>query len=149
VYCGVRWIREKVPTRAAGFIVIGFLTSYALYVPLSLRRSVWISYFLPAIPFLCLALGAVLDDLVRFRWSRTVAVVYAGAALALFAFFYPTLTAKPLSPYQRELRIWFDDCDSPGWHIRFDPTGPIGPQKRILDSGAPPNGWCWGETRPI
>jgi dolichyl-phosphate-mannose--protein O-mannosyl transferase len=46
------------------------------------------------------------------------------AAVALFAFFYPILTAVPLSREGLQARQWFQDCE---------PSADI----------AAPAGWCW------
>jgi hypothetical protein len=56
--------------------------------------------------------------------------------LASFAFFFPILTAQPMTPDEWRSRIWLTDCDRPG-----APAVEL-PDDEISD-GRPPAGWCW------
>ena len=50
--------------------------------------------------------------------------VFGALAIAFFVFFYPVLTASPLSRQGLEVRQWFDDCRAPPGALA-------------------PDGWCW------
>jgi len=60
----------------------------------------------------------------------------AAAALALFAFFFPLLTALPMEPDDWQSRMWLTDCQRPGALTLVLPDDEI----RI---GPAPTGWCW------
>lgn len=123
--------------RPEPILLAGALATYLPWLILSGSRSqVFIWYLLPTIPFLYGALGL----LAARAWSSLrgrVAVGVAGVAvLASFAFFYPILTAQPMTPNEWRARVWFTDCDRPG-----APTLQL-PDDQISD-GPPPSGWCW------
>ena len=68
--------------------------------------------------------------------GRLVTAVAGVAVLISFVFFYPVLTAMPLSPDAWRARIWFTDCarpDAPTLELPND----------VIDKGPPPIGWCW------
>jgi len=73
-------------------------------------------------------------------WSSRagrIATGLAAAAVAVsFAFFFPILTATPLSPDEWRTRIWFTDCSRPGAPTLTLPDDEI-------NQGPPPSGWCW------
>jgi dolichyl-phosphate-mannose-protein mannosyltransferase len=107
--------------------VVALIGISVLYLPFLLisgvRSAPFLHDILPSVPFMCLALATVSD-----RWtsafSRWIVVGFATAAVAMFIFFYPVLTAGPLSQEALKARQWFQDCE---------PSADI----------AAPAGWCW------
>jgi dolichyl-phosphate-mannose--protein O-mannosyl transferase len=100
------------------------------------RSQVFLWYVLPTIPFLCAALGVLAARVWRRLIGRALVAAFAASSLALFAFFFPLLTALPLTPDAWRTRMWMTDCDRP--------DGPtlVLPDDEIND-GSPPSGWCW------
>jgi dolichyl-phosphate-mannose--protein O-mannosyl transferase len=121
----------------AAVLVTAALATYLPWLALSGSRSqVFIWYILPAIPFLYAAIGLVTARAWARRAGRVATVVFAAASLALFAFFFPILTALPLEPDGWRSRIWLTNCarpDSPTLELPDDE----------ISSGQPPDGWCW------
>jgi dolichyl-phosphate-mannose--protein O-mannosyl transferase len=68
----------------------------------------------PVAPLLALAMVYPLRDLMRSGLNRRVATagvaIVVGVCVAMFAFFYPLLSASPLTYDSWRTRIWFD-----GW----------------------------------
>ena len=115
----------------------------------------YIFYLLPAIPFMCLALGYVGARAWERRAGRIASLVFVAATLALFGFFYPVLTAKPLTPDQWHARMLFRYC-------RYEKSTTLGQQLRraglpikeaerirllppraIIPNQSRATGWCW------
>ncbi|MGZ8562904.1 MAG: phospholipid carrier-dependent glycosyltransferase, partial [Candidatus Limnocylindria bacterium] len=138
VVLGVRWIRAGAPaTRPEAVLVAAALGTYLPWLILTgSRTQVFIWYLLPTIPFLFGALGLV----AALAWGRVVGraaiVVAAVAVVASFVFFWPVLTAAPLTPDDWRSRIWLTDCGRPG-----APTLEL-PDDQV-NQGPPPAGWCW------
>lgn len=100
------------------------------------RSQTFLWYFLPTVPFLCLALGC----LAAWAWERTVGRVAAAAfGLAVIgstAFWLPVAVALPLDPDGWRTRILFTDCE------RTDGVVQELPDDSSIQ-GTPPEGWCW------
>ncbi len=133
VRVGVQWVRGRTDAWPEGVILMGAIASWAPWLALSpTRRYMFLFYFLPTVPFLCLALAWVSVRLWRRRVGWSMVAGFALASVALFAFFYPILTGMPTSPRAWKARILFTDCRI---------------QKTVLAEGiprgAPPQGWCW------
>ncbi|MGZ6255725.1 MAG: phospholipid carrier-dependent glycosyltransferase [Candidatus Limnocylindria bacterium] len=138
VVVGLRWIRSGASLARPEIVLLAAaLSTYLPWLVLSGSRSqVFIWYLLPTIPFLYAALGLAAALAWHSRPGR-VATVAAGVAVAVsFAFFWPILTAAPLTPDEWRSRIWFADCSRPG-----APTLTL-PDDQI-NQGPPPSGWCW------
>jgi dolichyl-phosphate-mannose-protein mannosyltransferase len=138
VALGIAWVHRGARDAAPELVILaGALGTYLPWLVLTGSRSfVFIWYLLPTVPFMCAALGV----LASWAWSSVrgrVAMGVAGAALAVsFAFFFPLLTALPMSPDDWRARIWFTDCtrpDAPTLELPND----------VIDKGPPPRGWCW------
>ena len=135
---GVRWGRAGAGlARPEVVLPAAALSTYLPWLILSGSRSqVFLWYLLPTIPFLCGALGLV----AALAWSSVPGRVSAGlaatAVAASFVFFYPILTAAPMTPDQWRSRIWFNDCARPGAPTLTLPDDEI-------NQGPPPTGWCW------
>jgi dolichyl-phosphate-mannose-protein mannosyltransferase len=99
----------------SGFIVI---TVAALYLPWFLvTRPQFFFYATPIVPFFVLACVYALRDLseAHIAGSRShpwlpLAAAFIVASVGLFLWFWPVLTAHPLSEYAFSLRAWF-----PSW----------------------------------
>ncbi len=135
---GVRWVRAGAGlARPEVVLLAAALSTYLPWLVLSgSRTQVFIWYLLPTLPFLYAALGlwaALAWGSVRGRIATAVAVA---AVAASFAFFYPILTAAPLTPDAWRSRIWFTDCSRPGAPTLTLPDDEI-------NQGPPPSGWCW------
>ena len=134
----VRSVRSGMSLAGAEVVLLAAaLSTYLPWLVLSGSRSqVFIWYLLPTIPFLYAALGLW----AALAWSSRpgrIAIGLAALAVAVsFVFFYPILTAAPLTPDAWRSRIWFADCSRPGAPTLTLPDDEI-------DQGPPPTGWCW------
>jgi dolichyl-phosphate-mannose-protein mannosyltransferase len=138
VAVAVRWIRSGASlARPEVVLLAAALGSYLPWLVLSGSRSqVFIWYLLPTIPFLYGALGLLVALAWRSVPGRIAAGVAAVAVVAAFAFFWPILTAGPLTPGDWRSRMWFTDCHRPGAPTLTLPDDEI-------NVGPPPSGWCW------
>ena len=138
VAVSVRWVRSGAGLARPEVVLLAAAAStYLPWLVLSGSRSqVFIWYLLPTIPFLCAALGL----LAAAAWSSSAGRIATGVAAvaiaASFVFFFPVLTATPLSPGEWRTRIWFTDCNRPGAPTLTLPDDEI-------NQGPPPSGWCW------
>ena len=138
VAIGVRWARSGWSVARPELVILAAaLSTYLPWLVLSGSRSqVFLWYLLPTIPFLYAALGLW----AALAWNSPPGRIATGlAALAIaisFVFFYPILTAAPLTPDAWRSRIWFTDCSRPGAPTLTLPDDEI-------DRGPPPTGWCW------
>lgn len=95
------WKRREV---AAGVAVVAFL---GMYLPwFFVDRPQFLFYALPLVPFIVLAIVAMLRYLHQTR-ATPVAIALVVVALGLAAWFWPMLTAGWMSPDAWELRSWF------------------------------------------
>ena len=138
VVLAVLWARGG--WRVGGPAAVVIVAAIATYVPwLALqggRSQVFLWYILPTIPFLYAGLGVLAALAWRSVAGRTVVAAFAVASVALLAFFFPLLTALPVSPDDWRARIWLTDCARPG-----APTLELPDSE--TSSGPPPAGWCW------
>ncbi|MGH2456584.1 MAG: phospholipid carrier-dependent glycosyltransferase [Candidatus Limnocylindria bacterium] len=95
------------------------------------RSQVFLWYFLPTVPFLCLALGVVAAWLWARVAGRVALAVYGVLVVASFLFYFPLLTALPVDPDGWRMRMLFRDCA--GQTLPDDESS----------QGEPPPGWCW------
>jgi dolichyl-phosphate-mannose-protein mannosyltransferase len=132
------WARGGLRLRGPAAVVI--LAALATYLPWLLlqgsRSQVFLWYILPSLPFLYAAVGILAAWAWRFVAARVVAGAFAIAAMALFIFFFPILTALPMQPDEWRSRMWLADCDRPG-----APTLTLPDDE--TSAGPPPDGWCW------
>ena len=118
-------------------VIVASIATYLPWLALQGDRSqVFLWYILPTIPFLYAGLGVLAALAWRSVAGRTVVAAFAVASVALLAFFFPLLTALPVSPDEWRARMWLTDCARPG-----APTLEL-PDSEI-SSGPPPAGWCW------
>jgi dolichyl-phosphate-mannose--protein O-mannosyl transferase len=116
-------------------ILAGFLAGVVPWLILTgARGQTFLYLILPAVPFMCLALGAVVARIGRSWVGRGAVAAFAAVTVGLFLFYYPLLTAVPLSYPSWRDRILFTDCGEEEAEARLEPqTRP----------GIPPAGWCW------
>ena len=135
---GVAWLRRGASHIGPEAIIVGgALASYLPWLLITGSRTfVFTWYLLPTIPFLCAAMGLLVARAWPSPAGRLVTVVAGVAVLASFVFFFPVLTAMPLSPQDWRARIWFTDCARPAAPTLELPND-------VIDKGPPPTGWCW------
>jgi dolichyl-phosphate-mannose--protein O-mannosyl transferase len=151
LFVAYRWIRTRNYRGPEGLILAGFAFSYLPWLVLG-RPAVFIFYLLPTVPFMCLALAYVAIHIGR-SWEAVAAIgLFSVATVAVFAFYYPLLTGRPIPQPEWDSRIWvFDNCDKPvGGVFTATITETVGgsPTTRLAasnsdTSGYPPVGWCW------
>jgi dolichyl-phosphate-mannose--protein O-mannosyl transferase len=151
-WVAVRWVRRR-RTNGEGVILAGFAASWLPWLLLAPARGTsFLFYLLPAVPFLCLALGYVAGSVERARLGRVAIGSYAGVVLASFVFFYPVLAAVPISEDAWRARILFEDCALEGVTLSgielpegaSPPPDTPGPYPEAsMRGGPPPDGWCW------
>jgi dolichyl-phosphate-mannose-protein mannosyltransferase len=151
-FVAFRWTRRRDFAGPEGTILAGFSFAYLPWLVLSSDRSaVFLFYLLPAVPFMCLALGYVASRIGESWEARTATALFSVTAMGLFAFYYPLLADVPLPQSQWDRRIWeFDKCDKPKPVTRSIVTETVGARTRTRttlrtgkNSDLPPEGWCW------
>ena len=98
------------------FLVLGYLTSWLMWVPGNERRVLFFYHALGMLLFAALALAYVLAGLrntvltFRGRPISLAPLAWAGciAVVAAFIFFYPVWTAVPLPYADHQMRLWVD-----------------------------------------
>jgi dolichyl-phosphate-mannose--protein O-mannosyl transferase len=137
VVCAVRWARRRRWSEPEGAILAGVAAGYLWWVPVTSVRSFSFSfYFLPAVPFLCLAMARIGMQTWSRRSGRAVSALVVVAAIGWLVYFLPLLTFRPMEPASWDARMWLSDCRPEA--LSGDP-----PRPRILRPIAPPEGWCW------
>ena len=133
----LRWRDWDGPALVVGAAVA---VSYLPWLFLAGGRSfVFIYYMTPVVPFLCLAIGWGVAQL--HGRLRLVGPALAVASVLLLVFWWPVLTAEPVSFEAWRERVVVHGCRSD----RQPPRLPSGDERawvRLL-RGAPPSGWCW------
>jgi dolichyl-phosphate-mannose-protein mannosyltransferase len=131
------WWRARLRLgRPEPVILAAAVATFLPWLILAGSGQAFIWYFLPTVPFLCLALGCF----VAWSWERTAgrvaAIVYGVLILASFAVYVPLLTALPLDPEGWRMRILFAECERPDGTTQELPDDTV-------SEGNPPRGWCW------
>jgi dolichyl-phosphate-mannose-protein mannosyltransferase len=130
LYIVASWVRRRDFTDPHGLILVSFAANYVPWIYLSrLRQFGFMYYMVPAIPSMCLALAFLAVRARTSRVGRLMLGVGLAIAVVLFVFYYPILSAVPVSRSFWELHIPFRDCQ-----------GAVEPGFR---GGPPPPGWCW------
>lgn len=110
-------------------IAAGFAAGYVPWFVLS-RQEAFLYYFLPALPFLYLALANEVARVTAPRRRAGLVGALALASVAMFSFLRPVLTGKPLPYPEWRRRMVFTACGG----------GDLKPQTHAVP---PPAGWCW------
>jgi len=117
VYAGLVTVSAVVSRRfVPAFIVLGYITSWMLWVAGNERRVLFFYHALGMLLFAALALAYVLagmrNTVLRLgSWRVPLApVAWAGVltVVAAFVFFYPVWTAVPLPAFDHQMRLWVD-----------------------------------------
>ncbi|MFQ6020229.1 MAG: hypothetical protein ACE5KW_05690, partial [Dehalococcoidia bacterium] len=88
------------------FVLVGYLS---FLIPWArVPRIVFIYHYLPAVPFLALALGYAVHSLWRGSWGKAGAIAFLVAAAATFVYFYPHLAGVAVPAWLRDSYFWFD-----------------------------------------
>ncbi len=108
-YCLVMGARE----RSVSLLMCGglFVLSYVVWPIMPKKIGFYYYYLTPAIMLSFALAGMALDMVRRFPsfWSKAIVGVYGAACLAIFAYFYPIISAMPLDGDYAFLRwAWFD-----------------------------------------
>jgi dolichyl-phosphate-mannose-protein mannosyltransferase len=150
VLVAVNMLRRNARVSAEGAILAGFAFAYLPWLGFGLERSqLFMFYLLPAVPFMCLALGYVATMISRSMRGRAVLGIFALGAIVLFAFYYPLLADRPLPPSSWKDRILFRDCSRPitaplAVSGRSAPgTTKTNASRGIGPIAQPQAGWCW------
>lgn len=134
---GVWWLRRVDLRRPEPVLLVAALSAWLPWLVLSgSRTQVFLWYLLPAVPFLCAALGVLAARAWAAVAGRAAVAAYAAVVVASFVFFAPILTALPLEPDAWHARMLFTDCERPGAQTLELPSDDV-------SSGPPPDGWCW------
>jgi dolichyl-phosphate-mannose-protein mannosyltransferase len=135
LHVGWPGIRDPFIRAARGTIVAGFLAGFLPWLMLGgVRGQTFLYLILPAVPFMCLALGAVAARIGRSGFGRGVVAAFAAVSMGLFLFYVPLLTSVPLSYASWRARILFTDCGPDASQRGLEPR---------TEPGPPPGGWCW------
>ena len=163
----ITWFRRNTPERPEGLVLAGFYWNYLPWIAFagagfllgSARTSLFIFYVIPLLPFMFIAMAQIAEGLTRYLWGKGVVALFSAAVIAVFAFYYPLLTDRPLTRDDWRDRIWiFNACGRPDRapltvvQVR---TINGSPQTRYIEKGKeylPPTGFCWiqvnqGQTR--
>jgi dolichyl-phosphate-mannose--protein O-mannosyl transferase len=126
-------VRARRLQTASSVAIIGFAAAYLPWFVIT-RREAFLYYFLPATPFMYLAVA----DVVARMKSRSIAliasIVLMLGTIGMFTFFWPVLAGRPLAYEQWERRMLFHDCG---------PAQPQGRKRPVNRVEPPPRGWCW------
>jgi dolichyl-phosphate-mannose--protein O-mannosyl transferase len=146
-YVAGRWLRRGSRPGPEGVVLAAFLIGYLPWFVIAGDRSaLFLFYLLPVVPFMCLALGYVAARLEPTQSARPAIGLFCVTAVALFAFYYPLLTKRPLPRDGWLDRIWiFDECvRASGASVETSDAGrAIGSTRTDGDDDLPPKGWCW------
>jgi dolichyl-phosphate-mannose-protein mannosyltransferase len=94
-YAAARLIRSRDLRSAEAVIIIGFVCSYAPWFVLTHVRGLYLFHFLPAVPFLCLALGFAITMIPHPPRRVAVATAVALGSLIFFIYVHPVLVGTP------------------------------------------------------
>lgn len=150
------WIRKRDIAGPEGLILAGFAFAYIPWLlPQFARSAIFIFYLLPAVPFMCLALGYALTR-IGWTWEAKAAqALFVAGAIGAFIYFQPLLYKTTISRDTWDSRIWFDNfeqggCERPEGTPTTTTSTEITQGKKTTveeettdNSSLPPKGWCW------
>ncbi len=94
-----------------GFILVCFISHWILPW-IFVTRQKYSFYFYPAMPFLCMALGQVVYDMLSAsKITKILALIYLFFTVAMFMYWYPLWTNRPLSESSYKNHLWLKS-----WH---------------------------------
>ena len=131
------WRSDWRLARPEPVILAAAAATYLPWLILSGERSqTFIWYFLPTVPFLCLALALFAAMAWQHIAGRAATAAYALLVVTSFGLYLPVLTALPIDADGWRMRMLFADCKGGG-----TATGPL--PDASTSQGDPPPGWCW------
>src|SRR5262245_44566177 len=99
---GWRWIHLRKMAQPEGLILSGFLANYASWLMMTWARpQVMIHYFTQVTPFASLMAAYLVASIAPAK-RPLAAALFLGTAGLTFVFYYPALTAIPMSPHMLE-----------------------------------------------
>jgi dolichyl-phosphate-mannose--protein O-mannosyl transferase len=116
-WLAVMWRRRR--DWRAGLLLVAAMSQYVFwFIPdVALQKVQFFFYATPIAPFLVLGAAYVIRDLAQMRLAGSrsrpflpVAVAYVIVAVGMFLWFWPVLSAEPLTTAQWSARMWF-----PSW----------------------------------
>jgi len=102
----VAWRAITKADRGCDLIATAFCMQYLPW-SLSPRKLLFAHHFYSALPFACLAIAYCLCQLWSRPRARWVVPVYLLLAIGLFWYFYPILSALPITERSFQSRMWF------------------------------------------
>jgi dolichyl-phosphate-mannose-protein mannosyltransferase len=148
----LRWARRRDYLGPEGVILTGFSFAYLPWLVLAGDRpAVFLFYLLPAVPFMCLALGYMAARMWRSRGGRTGVVFFIVGAVTVFVYYYPFLANVAIPEKDWRTRIWiFDNCDKPPPEQVLSTITESSEGRTLVRTvtsnegdDLPPEGWCW------
>jgi dolichyl-phosphate-mannose-protein mannosyltransferase len=95
-------------TERLAYLVLGFLSAWLPFALLSRFQIIY--YFYSSLPMLILIISYWLQFALKWKHGKIVVASYLVVVIALFALFYPALTAEPITRDFAEKLRWL-----PGW----------------------------------
>ncbi len=100
------WDLAKHKSKVAAFVLTGFFFQWLLYV--FIERVTFFHYIYPMLPFTALAIAYFLRRVTQMGAAgRTAVTGYFVLVIGLFFFWYPLLTAYPVSENFFQKHLWF------------------------------------------
>jgi len=87
------------------FVAAGFSFMYLPWV-ISPRQVTFLYHYLPAQPFLMMAIAYTMEDFWRERFTRWLSMAFILGVILVFFYFYPWLNDLPLSETAFKMRLW-------------------------------------------
>lgn len=157
---GLDAVRTGRDRSSVSVVVAGLAGTYLYWLLLPPgTTNLFIYYFVAAVPFLCLAVAMLALRIASTRWGRVAVGGYLALVIGSFAFFYPVLTWRPLTPDEWRRRVPFAQCKAyevgdkevvAGYPFPVDLFRPAidAYPEGLPDEGSIPllttrDGWCW------
>ncbi len=118
---GLRTVRARLDAAAGGLLISGrlgqehfallfvVLTYVVFWLPWAIQpRIMFLYHYLPALPFLILALAYAVHRLWQHRWGRYVAATFLAVVALTFLYFYPHLAAVSVPGWLGDSYFWLD-----------------------------------------
>ena len=151
----VRWIKDRDWTKHRGLILGAFTATYLIWLVLAPRRdAVFLFYILPAIPYLCLAVAAVVTVELKDTARKVGVGVTALFAVGWFFAYYPIIANSAVPEERWDAQMFFQSCEKPTYRrtMTNTVTQAIDRNTTIIKTNErvntdtkdiPPSGWCW------
>ncbi|MFA4986998.1 MAG: glycosyltransferase family 39 protein [Candidatus Brocadiia bacterium] len=87
------------------FVAAGFVFLYLPWV-ISPRKVTFLYHYLPAQPFMAMAVAYTMEDFWHDKLTRLFTILFVVAVVIVFFYFYPLLNFLPLSESAFKARLW-------------------------------------------